>query len=278
MEFLEVCGLRRSIRVFKREEPVDRKKVQRILEVVRVATSCPGNLQPWRAVVVEQNKLSKEDRKTLLAADNYQAAHAQAPVWIYWFCDVDSALPDAFRQRVHELIDLGALPTFYGWTHETVDGSILRGEIAPEGMANIEKIIHGMPREVSAVIARQETVGACAIAVLAAVNEGLGTCLHSCAGVDKVGDVKRVLGVPESWDPVWCQLVGHPLEDREAGGQRPRFDFAKLFHEGKYGKPFPRDAEVVGALTGEGLLRAPMPKPGRFEELKRIARELGYPI
>jgi len=278
MEFLEVCGLRRSIRIFDRKKAVDRHQVQRILEVVRVTTSCPGNLQPWRAVVVEQAKLAPADKKTLLAADNYQAAHAQAPVWIYWCADTDAARPEAFRARVHELIDVGAMPTFYGWTHETVDGSILRGEVAPEGMANIEKIIHGMPREVSAMIARQETVGACAVAVLAAVNEGLGTCLHSCAGVDKVEDVRRVLGIPESWDTIWVQLVGHPLEDIEAGGQRPRLAFEQLFHEGRYGTPFPRDPKVVEELKKASLLRASSPKPGRFEELMRIGRELGYPI
>jgi nitroreductase len=278
MEFLEVCGLRRSIRLFDAKRPVPREKIQRILEVVRVGTTCPGNLQPWRAVVVEQEKLSREDRRTLLAADNYQAAHAQAPVWIYWFADVDAARPDAFRARVHELIDVGALPTFYGWTHETVDGSILRGEAAPEGMANIHEIIHGMPRELSAIIARQETVGACAVAVLAAVNEGLGTCLHSIAALGKVPDVKRVLGVPENWEPVWVQLVGHPLEEMEAGGQRPRFPFETLFFDGKVGTPFPRDPRVVQDLERQGLLRAPAPKPGRFEELRRLARELGYPL
>ncbi|MGH7897603.1 MAG: nitroreductase family protein [Candidatus Binatia bacterium] len=278
MDFLEVCGLRRSIRIFDKRKPVAAEQVQRILEVVRVATSCPGNLQPWRAIVIEQEKLPAADRKTLLAADNYQAAHAQAPVWIYWCADTEAARPEQFRARVHELIDLGALPTFYGWTHGTVDGSILRGEVAPEGMANIEQIIHGMPREVSAMIARQETVGACAIAVLAAVNEGLGTCLHSCAGADKVGDVRRVLKLPESWDAIWVQLVGHPLEDREAGGQRPRLPYEQLFFEQEYGRPLARDPRVVQTLEREGLLRAPMPKPGRFEELKRLARDLGYPI
>ena len=278
MEFMNVCGLRRSIRIFRRDEPVPREKIQRILEVVRVATTCPGNLQPWRAIVLEQKKLAPALRKTLLAADNYQAAHEQAPVWIYFFADVDSARPEAFRARVHELIDGGALPTFYGWTHETVDGSILRGEAAPEGMANIEKIIHEMPREVSEMIARQETVGACAVAVLAAVNEGLGTCLHSCAGADKVEDVRRALGVPESWVPVWVQLLGVPLEEPEAGGQRPRFPFETLFFEGSYGTVFRRDPKVVETLEREGLLRAVTPKPGRFDELRRIAEELGYPI
>jgi nitroreductase len=278
MDFMKVCGLRRSIRIFDRKKPVDRAKIQRILEVVRTTTSCPGNLQPWRAIVIEQDKLAPADRKALLAADNYQAAHAQAPVWIYWCANNDSARPEAFRARVHELIDRGAMPTYYGWTHETVDGSILRGEIAPEGMANIEQIIHGMPAEVSAMIARQETVGACAIALLAAVNEGLGTCLHSCHGADKVQDVRRVLKLPEAWQTVWVQLVGHPLEEIEAGGQRPRLPFEELFFEMDPSKPFKRDEKVAKDLEREGLIREQAPKPGRFEELARIGRDLGYPI
>jgi len=278
MDFLEVCGRRRSIRIFDRKKPVERAQIQRILEVVRTTTSCPGNLQPWRAIVIDQDKIPAADRKTLLAADNYQAAHAQAPIWIYWCADTNSAKPDAFRARVHELIDLGALPTYYGWTHETVDGSILRGEIAPEGMANIEQIIHGMPAEMSAMIARQETVGACAIALLAAVNEGLGTCLHSCHGADKVQDVRRVLKLPESWQTIWVQLVGHPLEEMEAGGQRPRLPFGELFFENDPSKPFARDEKVAAELQDKGLIQTQAPKPGRFEELMRIGRQLGYPI
>ena len=82
MDFLQVCGLRRSIRIFRTWQQVEREKIQRILEVARL-TTCPGNLQPWRAIVVEQNKLSPQDREALLAADNYQGAHVQAPVWIY---------------------------------------------------------------------------------------------------------------------------------------------------------------------------------------------------
>ena len=70
MDFLQVCGLRRSIRIFRPWQQVEREKIQRILEVART-TTCPGNLQPWRAIVVERDKLSTKDRQALLAADNY---------------------------------------------------------------------------------------------------------------------------------------------------------------------------------------------------------------
>lgn len=277
MDFLYVCGLRRSIRMFRTWQPVERQKIQRILEVAR-RTSSPGNIQPWRAVVVEQAKLSKEDKRALLAADNFQGAHVQAPVWIYWFADVDNSKPEDFRERVHELVDLGALPTFYGWTHETIDSAIVKGEAPPEGMAQLDGLVHNMPREASEAVARQETVGACAVATLAATNEGLGTCLHMASSPDKVDVVKKVLRVPDGWVPVWVQLVGYPAEEIEAGGQRPRLPFETLYFDGVYGEPFERDPKVVEDLRNEGLIQAPMPKPGRFEELKHMARMMGFPI
>lgn len=88
------------------------------------------------------------------------------------------------------------------------------------------------------MVARQETVGACAVTVLAAVNEGLGTCLHMAASAEKIPTLHSVLNVPAGWVPVWCQLVGYPAESSDAGGQRPRLPFETLYFDGAYGTPF----------------------------------------
>ena len=50
-----------------------------------------------------------------------------------------------------------------------------------------------------------------------------------------------------------------------------------LFFEDSWGRPFPRDEEVVSQLTKERLLQDPMPKPSRFDELKFLSRMYGYP-
>lgn len=276
MEFLEAVGSRRSIRWFKTWEKVPRDSIQRILEVARL-TTCPGNLQPWRAIVVERDELDEKTRDGLLGADNWQGAHTQAPVWIYWYADPSSAFPEAFQARTVELTDLGALPTAYGWSKEMIEAAIERGETVQAGGPAINELIHGLPAEISASVAYAETCGACACACLAAVNEGLGTCLHMIAAPSKQDRVKELLGVPESVLPVWVQLVGYPAEEPEAGGQRPRDPFETLFFEGRWGQPFPRDEAVVEQLTKERLLQAPMPKPGRFEELKFLSRMYGYP-
>ncbi len=114
-------------------------------------------------------------------------------------------------------------------------------------MASIQEILHNMPPEVSAMMAYSETVGACAVSTLAAVNEGLGTCLHTIARPSFQDRVKEVLGVPERFIPVWNQLVGVPAESMEAGGQRPRQPFEETFFWGKYGQPMERDEKVVDA-------------------------------
>ena len=53
MEYGELIGLRRSIRYFDPDRPVEREKIQKILEAMRVA-SCAVNAHWLRAVVVKR--------------------------------------------------------------------------------------------------------------------------------------------------------------------------------------------------------------------------------
>jgi len=278
MEFLEAVGKRRSVRWFKTWEQVPREKIQRILEVVRL-TTCPGNLQPWRAVVVERDKIDPGVRDQLLACDNWQGAHTQAPVWIYFYADPEGARPETFANRTKELVDVGALPAAFGWNTKSIEGAIFHGETMPAGMPAINELLHGLPYEMSANVAYAETVGVCAVATLAAVNEGLGACLHMIAAPSKQEEAKRLLGVPDSFVPVWQLLIGYPIEDPDAGGVRPRLPFEETFCLEKWGRPFTRDERVVEELEAEGLPQPTgEPKPNRFDELKYLARMFGYPV
>ena len=139
MEFLEAVGSRRSIRWFKTWDKVPRESIQRILEVARL-TTCPGNLQPWRAIVVERDELDEKTRDALLGADNWQGAHTQAPTWIYWYADPSSARPEAFQERTIELTDLGALPAAYGWSKEMIEAAIERGEVVQPHLAGLRPV------------------------------------------------------------------------------------------------------------------------------------------
>lgn len=143
----------------------------------------------------------------------------QASVWNYWFGDVEAARPPSFVKNTIELLEVGAIPAAYGWAKDTILAAIDGGEETPEGMASIQEILHDMPIEVSMAMAHGKTVGACAVATLAAVNVGLGTCLRTIGRPSQVAKVRAVLGVPDSYLPVWVQLVGCSAEGIEAGGQ-----------------------------------------------------------
>ncbi len=275
MDVLRAIGSRRSIRWFKPWEPVSPAAVQRVLEAARM-TGSPGNLQPWRAIVVVAADLDPADRRTLLEANNRQRAHELAPVWIYWYADPDSAVPEVFLRRVEEQIPIGAIPAAFGWSAEAARGSIVNGEPAAAGLPALDAFVHGLPYELSVVIAAQETNAACALATLAAVNAGLATCLHTIASPARQDEVKAVLGAPERLVPVWVQLLGHAAESSDAGGQRPRQPFEELFSLGRWGSPFPRDLDVVEEMGRLGLLQEPAPRLGRDEELAHLARMFGY--
>lgn len=274
MEFLRVVGGRRSIRWFAPDRDVEPEKVQRVLEAARL-TGCPGNLQPWRAVVVRQGTLGTADRERLLAANNHQHGQQQAPVWIYWFGDPAAVAPGAFLAQISLGLEVGALASSAGWDTESARAAIEEGVPANEGMAPLHETVHPLPPELAPVLAAQETVGAITTALLAAVNEGLGTGLNILAAPPSAPDVVEVLGVPPRFAPVWLQLLGYPAEDPAGGGARPREPFEALFADGRWGTPLRRDPRVVESLAGEGLIQPEAPQPGRAEELDELSRRFG---
>lgn len=76
MDVLDVIRNRRSVRSYA-DKPVERDKIQRLLEAARLAPSA-SNRQEWRFVVVTD----EQRRKSLAEAANHQAFVAQAPVVI----------------------------------------------------------------------------------------------------------------------------------------------------------------------------------------------------
>ena len=109
-------------------------------------------------------------------------------------------------------------------------------------------------------------------ATLMAFEQGLGTC---CLGTPNTEKIRKNLGLPDSCRVLLLQTVGYPAESPEAGGQRPRQPFEKLFHMNGYGNPFPRSAEVVEELEGDRMFQAPAPAPWREAELEYLRKALG---
>ena len=120
--------------------------VQRILETARLAMS-PGNLQPWRAVVVIAADLDAADRRTLLEADNRQRAHELAPVWIYWYGARTPPSPQALpRERGGADRDRAIPEAFALVSVDSARASILEGEPSPPGTPGARHLRPRAPR------------------------------------------------------------------------------------------------------------------------------------
>jgi nitroreductase len=259
MELKETLGTRRSIRYFDPDRPVERAKIQKILEAMRIA-SCAVNAHWLRAVVVNRADIPQ---KTMEALKVPVAGTVQelAPVHIY--CYLDPGIVTRIQgKRLKELVDVGALNPSHGWSHAFVDEFVY------------PQILEPMTKGPGyAIAASFDCGGAGTQGLLVAVDEGLGCCWTAF----NPGPAKELLGIPDDWLPLYVLNVGYALESRDAGGQRPRPAFEELYFEGKVGRPFPRDPKVVEELERDKMFQPAAPLPGRKEEVRKLSRKLGLP-
>ena len=261
MEFKEVVGRRRSIRFFEPKKPVEREKIQVILETARLA-SCAVNAHWLRAIAVERDKIPADklsQLKTPVAALTLDLA----PVHIYFFCDL-GIVNRIKGSRLKELVDAGALAPTHGWSHKFVDEFVY-----PQILEPMTKNLQGY-----LAAAMADCGGAAQNALLAAFDEGLGACLNTPNPVL----TKQVFGVPEDWVSLWVMLVGYPAESWEAGGQRPRPPFEEMYFEGDINTPFKRDEGVVEKLKSAKMITRPAPVPERKQEIMELAERLNLPM
>lgn len=261
MEFKQVVGNRRSIRYFKPWKPVERDKIQALLESAN-RSSRAMNADCAKAVVVNRNDLGA-DVLEAARTPTTTPAFDQAPVHIYWYLDM--AYMEGAQERLKMLVDVGALTAAQGWSHVYVDEVVYPTVIEP---------IKQDPMLMGGLGAVEAGLAICQ-AQLAAVDEGLGACLHAF----NAEAVKGLLNPPDHWIPLWVMLVGYPAEDPEAGGQRPRSPLHEVFFEGSYGPEngWREDPEVTARLKEAGMIQRPAPLPERSEELRALARMFGLP-
>ena len=255
MELREVGGLRRSIRFLLPYRPVEPEKIQRMLEAARLASHW-GNVQSLRAVVVMRDSAPQEVLDALWAPiAGFQIR--QAPVVIVWY--LDTAAVDEQADRLRELLDAGALG-FGDDKREALEETLI---------PLFSSILEGLK---TPGLGEVDCGQGIAQATLMAYEQGLGTC---CLGTSQTEVIRANLGLPETCRVLLLQTVGYPAETAEAGGQRPRQPFEKLFHLNGYETPFPRSQEVVDELTEEKMFTAPAPLPWREDELEYLKNALG---
>lgn len=258
MELKKVIGNRRSMRFLRPYQPVEREKIQKMLEAARLASHW-GNVQALRAVVIERATAPAEVIDALPVGTAIAGFQFRiAPVVIVWYIDW-TALPKQ-GDRLHELVDAGAMGVNVEKTHKYLDETLI-----PFFTGALEMIKAGGINELDAG-------QAIAQATLVAFDEGLGTC---CLGLPSDKKMRRALKLPEETKIVLLQTVGYPAEDPRAGGQRPRIPFEQEFQLNTADNPFPRDEAVVEELTAAGMFQEPGPLPYRAEELRHFAEQYG---
>ncbi len=255
MELREVIGRRRSIRFLLPYKPVEPEKIQRMLEAARIASHW-GNVQSLRALVVFR------DRAPAATLDALQAPIAGfqirlAPVVIVWY--VETAAVDEQSDRLRELLKAGALG--FGADKEKA----LETQLIPIFESIRETLKQPGLNEV-------DCGQGIAQATLMAFEQGLGTC---CLGTPYGDTIRQGLGIPDTCRVLLLQTVGYPAESPEAGGQRPRQPFEKIFQMNTYDTPFPRAADVVAELEEDNLLQAAAPLAWREAELEYLRTALG---
>jgi nitroreductase len=260
MELREAIGRRRSMRYLLPHKPVEREKIQRMLEAARLA-SFWGNVQALKAVVIERATAPQDVLDAIPPGSALAGFQLRlAPVLIVWW--LDWSLLAVQGDRLHELVEAGAVGIDKDQSHRYLDESLIPFfQAAGEGMRQ-----GGMTE--------MDCGQGIAQATLVAFEEGLGTCLIGQPAQKKL---KRVLGLPTDSKILVIQTVGYPAESQEAGGQRPRLPFEEKFCLNRMGQPFPRDPAVVEGLKRDKMLRDPAPAPWRRAELEYLARALGIP-
>ena len=254
MELREVIGNRRSIRFMLPYKPVEPEKVQRMLEAARIASHW-GNVQSLRAVVVFKDTAPQEVIDAITApVAGYQIRIA--PVVIVWY--VETSAVDEQSDRLRELLRAGALG-FGEDKHEALERQLI-------------PFFSGIKERLKEPGMNEMDCGqGIAQATLMAFEQGLGTCLLGGGNTEKM---KKNLGLPDSARILILQTVGYPAESADAGGQRPRQPFEKLFSMNGYGKPFPRSQAVVDELIRDSMIQPQSPASWREAELEYLRKAL----
>lgn len=256
MELREVIGRRRSIRFLRPYKPVEEEKIQMMLEAARIATHW-GNVQSLRAVVVHRDTASPETLEALKAVVvGWQLRIA--PVIIVWYCDPGAV--DEQGDRLRELMGVGAL----GFGPVEKKKKALEEDFLPAFKDIVDFLKQPGLNEI-------DCGQGMAQATLMAYELGLGCCF---LGTPNGDDILKALKVPARCRLLLMQTVGYPMEDWEAGGQRPRQPFESLFWKNEYGDAYPRKQEVIDELTKDKLFTRPAPFPEREAELEYMERAL----
>ena len=255
---LRALGNRRSIRYFDESRVVEDWKIETMLQAARFA-SCQGNINCTEAILVRRDECDVWDElEECVSGFNVQIIN-QASHLIIWLTNLNAWYGRAV-DGISTVSLAGAMSKYHGWNYEF-------------SMTQTIPRLMSFPTERTENLLRFETGQAVGNATAAAVGLDLGTILIAFGR--KPGGIEKTFGLPPHYRFTWGQAVGYPLESPDAGGQRPRLKYEKLFHHNAFGVPLQSDPATVEMLREKGLIQEQAPLPGRMEEIVGIAERHG---
>jgi nitroreductase len=255
---LRALGNRRSIRYFDADRSVERWKVEAMLQAARFA-SCQGNINCTEAIVVRKDECELWDElEECVSGFNVQIID-QCSHLILWLTNLNAWYGRAV-DGISTVSLAGGTTKYHGWNYEF-------------SMTQTIPRLMSFPTERTEMLLRFESGQAVANAITAGVGLGLGNILVAFGR--KPGGVEKAFGLPPHYRFTWGHAIGYPLESPDAGGQRPRLKFDRLFHDNAFGRPYASDPATVELLREKGLLQDQAPLAGRFEEIVEIAERHG---
>jgi nitroreductase len=241
MDFQKVVGRYRNFQYFLPYRPVEREKVQTILEVARVCSRAV-NVPFGKAIVANRSALSSDERRSLSTPAS-AGLFDLAPVYIFWYHDMD-----ARRKAIEEkrwptvasgaLVEIGALGPPHGWSHRYVDEVVLPEVLMPG--------LSGGPQRGG----NPDAGLAMGQGLLAALDEGLAACV---APFNEQA-AREILRAPDTWEAVAALFLGYPAESWDAAGREPRKPWQETFFQQSPETPFERDGAVLEKLQAAGLI------------------------
>lgn len=203
----EAIKIRRSVRKFAPDD-VPEEMIEQMIEAARLAPSA-SNRQPWRFLVVRDQKLRKELREICLQ----QRFIEEAPVVIICFGDLERFSPEASKKRRQEFEESGVLETLSGFFAD------------PKYREYMKSLDNqpSPPREQLLTPMLANTYIAIEHIVLMAAALGLGTCW--VGGFDRSA-LNRLFGLGDNLVPVAVLPVGYPAG--ELPPSRPRVSLEEI--------------------------------------------------
>jgi nitroreductase len=110
MDFLELVNLRQSVRAYEQNRTVEREKLDRCIEAVRLAPSA-CNAQPWKLIIVDEpelkNQVADAASAKWLGFNNFPK---QAPILVVIVreeANMTSKLGTVLKDKPYTIMDVG---------------------------------------------------------------------------------------------------------------------------------------------------------------------------